>query len=98
VLPRAWRSPSRWCSPWSFSAAAAIRRLAPELALAVCWVAAIMQMASGLPPLPANVVIFGVLYTTAAYGARRTFWLRTRLIVGRRGRDRRLHRRGAAPA
>jgi signal transduction histidine kinase len=58
-----------------FSAAAAIRRLAPELALAVCWVAAIMQMASGLPPLPANVVIFGVLYTTAAYGARRTFWL-----------------------
>jgi hypothetical protein len=38
-------------------------------------VAAIMQMASGLPPLPANVVIFGVLYTTAAYGARRTFWL-----------------------
>ncbi|TGY39542.1 sensor histidine kinase [Microbacterium laevaniformans] len=57
-----------------FSAAGAIRRLAPELALAVCWVAAIMQMASGLPPLPANVVIFGVLYTAAAYGARRTFW------------------------
>lgn len=31
-------------------------------------------MASGLPP-PRTSVIFGVLYTTAAYGARRTFWL-----------------------
>lgn len=54
--------------------AAAIRRLSPELALIVCWVAAILQMASGLPPLPANIAIFGVLYTTAAYGSRRTFW------------------------
>ncbi|KXC07364.1 sensor histidine kinase [Microbacterium hominis] len=57
-----------------FSGAAAVRRLAPELALAVCWAAAVLQMATGLPPLPANIAIFGVLYTTAAYGARRTFW------------------------
>jgi len=57
-----------------FSGAAAIRRLSPELALIVCWAAAVVQMLGGLPPLPANVAIFGVLYTTAAYGARRTFW------------------------
>lgn len=57
-----------------FSAAGAIRRLAPELALVVCWAAAVVQMVSGLPPLPANIVIFGVLYATAAYGSRRAFW------------------------
>ncbi len=58
-----------------YAAAGAIRRLSPELALVVCWTAALLQMAMGLPPLPGNVAIFGVLYTTAAYGARRTFWL-----------------------
>lgn len=57
-----------------YAAAAAIRRLSPELALIVCWVAAILQMVAGLPPMPGNIAIFGVLYTTAAYGSRRTFW------------------------
>lgn len=53
----------------------ALRRVAPGLALAVAWVAALAQMAAGLPPLPGNVLIFGVLYTTAAYGTQLVFWL-----------------------
>lgn len=59
----------------AFSGALALRRLSPGLALAICWVAAIVQMSAGLPPLPANLAIFGVLYTTAAYGTRRLFWI-----------------------
>lgn len=58
-----------------FCAAFGLRRVAPGLALAVAWAAAITQMAAGLPPVPGNVAIFGVLYTTAAYGTRLVFWL-----------------------
>lgn len=57
-----------------FSLALALRRRSPALALAISWAAAIAQMATGLPPLPANLAIFAVLYTTAAYGTRRVFW------------------------
>ncbi len=57
-----------------FSAALVVRRLSPPIALAVAWVAAIAQMAVGLPPLPANIAIFGILYVTAAYGSRRLYW------------------------
>ncbi|ALJ18965.1 sensor histidine kinase [Microbacterium sp. No. 7] len=56
-------------------AAFALRRKAPGLALGVAWVSAIAQMAAGLPPLPGNIAIFGVLYATAAYGTRLVFWL-----------------------
>lgn len=52
------------------SAALALRRTSPALALAVAWVGALLQMALGLPPLPVDVAIFGVLYATAAYGTR----------------------------
>ncbi|MDJ1115504.1 sensor histidine kinase [Microbacterium dauci] len=58
-----------------FSGALAIRRLSPPLALGIAWVAAIIQMALGFPPLFANVAILGVLYVTAAYGSRLVFWL-----------------------
>jgi len=58
-----------------FSAALAVRRLSPTLALGGAWVAALVQMAVGLPPLPANIAIFGVLYVTAAYGTRRLYWV-----------------------
>lgn len=58
-----------------FAGALALRRLAPGLALGIAWVAALAQMGSGLPPLPANVAIFGILYTCAAYGTRRVYWL-----------------------
>ncbi|MGV9194650.1 sensor histidine kinase [Microbacterium sp. MC2] len=57
-----------------FSAALAVRRLSPTIALAAAWVGAIVQMAVGLPPLPANIAIFGILYVTAAYGSRRLYW------------------------
>ena len=57
-----------------FSVALALRRRSPPLALAICWGGALLQMSFGLPPMPANVAIFAVLYTTAAYGTRRLFW------------------------
>lgn len=63
------------CLTAVFCAALALRRVAPGLALAVSWAAAIAQMAVGMAPLPGNVAIFGVLYTTAAYGSRVVFWL-----------------------
>ena len=57
-----------------FAAALAVRRLAPWLALAVAWFAALVQMAFALPPLPANIAIFGILYACAAYGSRLVYW------------------------
>jgi len=55
--------------------ALAVRRLAPGLALAIAWVAAIVQMASALEPMGADVAILAVLYVTAAYGTRVEYWL-----------------------
>lgn len=50
------------------------RRYSPAIALAVAWVGAITQILLVLPPLPCNLAIFAVLYTTAAYGTRVVFW------------------------
>lgn len=58
-----------------FSVALGIRRWSPPLALTLAWVLALVQMSFGLPPLPANVAIFGILYVTAAYGTRTLFWV-----------------------
>lgn len=58
----------------AFAIALAVRRLTPPIALIIAWVAALVQMAAGLPPLPANIAIFGILYVTAAYGGRRLYW------------------------
>ncbi|MBD7958242.1 sensor histidine kinase [Microbacterium sp. Sa4CUA7] len=58
----------------AMSAALAVRRLSPGLALGVAWVGAIVQMAFGRDPSPTDVVVFAVLYTAAAYGTRRVFW------------------------
>ncbi len=57
-----------------FTAALAVRRWSPVLALAVCWIAAIVQMLWAMPPRPADVAVFAVLYATAAYGSRPVFW------------------------
>jgi signal transduction histidine kinase len=57
-----------------FSAALAIRRLSPGLALAAAWLAAVFQMGLGRPPSFSDIAIFGVLYVTAAYGSRRVYW------------------------
>lgn len=58
-----------------FGAAVALRRLSPPLALTLAWVGAILQMLAQLPPLPVDIAIFAVLYTCAAYGTNRIFWL-----------------------
>ncbi|MDD7963205.1 sensor histidine kinase [Microbacterium thalli] len=58
-----------------FSAALALRRISPPLALALAWVGAVLQMLAQLPPLPVDIAIFAVLYTCAAYGTNRVFWL-----------------------
>lgn len=58
-----------------FSAAVALRRISPPLALALAWVGAVLQMLAQLPPLPVDIAIFAVLYTCAAYGTNRVFWL-----------------------
>ncbi|WP_267424651.1 MULTISPECIES: sensor histidine kinase [unclassified Curtobacterium] len=53
------------------TAALALRRLSPGLALSVAWVTAIAQMVTGQQPDPSNILIAGVMYTTSAYGSRR---------------------------
>lgn len=58
-----------------FTAALAMRRWSPAIALGLAWLAAIVQMATLNPPRPSDVAIFAVLYATAAYGARWVYWL-----------------------
>ncbi|MHC2998632.1 sensor histidine kinase [Microbacterium sp. HJ5] len=57
------------------SAALAVRRLSPALALALAWGGAVVQMSFGRPPSPVDLAIFAVLYATAAYGTQLVFWL-----------------------
>lgn len=52
----------------------AFRRLQPGLALLLAWVGACVQMAFLRDPSPTDVVVFVVLYVSAAYGTRRVFW------------------------
>jgi signal transduction histidine kinase len=57
------------------TAALAVRRWSPGLALAIAWFGAIMQMLAGMNPRFSDIAIFAVLYVTAAYGTRLVFWL-----------------------
>lgn len=57
-----------------FSGALALRRLSPPLALGIAWIGALVQMGLGRPPSFSDVAIFGVLYTSAAYGSRIVYW------------------------
>ncbi|WP_193598010.1 sensor histidine kinase [Microbacterium sp. YJN-G] len=57
---------------WS---AAAIARLSPPIALAIAWAGAVVQMAGGMLPSPANVAIFVVLFASAAWGSTRLLWI-----------------------
>ncbi|MGO3886794.1 MAG: sensor histidine kinase, partial [Mycetocola sp.] len=52
-----------------------MRRLSPVLSLTVAWAGVLVQLLGGLPPLPSNMAIFGVLYATALYGSRRVRWV-----------------------
>ncbi|WEO79095.1 histidine kinase [Cryobacterium sp. SO2] len=56
------------------TAALAVRRLSPALALTVAWVTALIQMLGGLPVLGTDVAILAVLYATAAYADRFVRW------------------------
>jgi signal transduction histidine kinase len=64
------------------SGALALRRMAPALALGIAWVGAALQMATGQTPYLVDLAIFGVLYATAAYGSRRTFWAGLASAIG----------------
>lgn len=55
-----------------FAAAVALRRKAPPVALALAWVAAILQMVSGSSPGFADIAVLAVLFAAAAYGDRLT--------------------------
>ncbi|MEV5070988.1 sensor histidine kinase [Microbacterium sp. LMI12-1-1.1] len=57
-----------------FSAALAVRRLSPALALGLAWLGAAAQIGLGRPPSFSDVAIFAVLYATAAYGVRPVYW------------------------
>jgi signal transduction histidine kinase len=57
-----------------FSAALALRRASPALALGIAWAGALLQIGLGRPPGFADLAIFGVLYATAAYGSRAVYW------------------------
>jgi signal transduction histidine kinase len=57
-----------------FSAALAVRRLSPALALAVAWLAAITQMLAGMQIIMSDVAILAVLYATAAYAEKAVRW------------------------
>ena len=57
-----------------FSAALALRRLSPALALGVAWAGALLQVGLGRPPSFSDVAIFAVLYAVAAYGSRVAYW------------------------
>ncbi|MFB8388226.1 sensor histidine kinase [Microbacterium sp. NPDC055910] len=58
-----------------FTVAAALSRLAPGLALAIAWLAAVIQMALGRPPTFADLAVFVVLFAAAAYGSNRVYWI-----------------------
>lgn len=58
-----------------FGGAVAVRRLSPPLALGLAWAGAIVQMSFGRSPGAADLAVFAVLYTAAAYGSRRVFWV-----------------------
>ena len=62
--------------------AAAISRLSPPIALILAWTGALLQMGGGLPPLPIDVAIFGVLFATSAWGTKRMLWLGGASAVG----------------
>ncbi|HEX5860177.1 MAG TPA: histidine kinase [Microbacterium sp.] len=59
----------------AMTAAVAVRRWSPGVALAIAWFGAIVQMLAGMNPRFSDIAIFAVLYVTAAYGTRVVFWL-----------------------
>jgi signal transduction histidine kinase len=54
----------------AFAVAVALRRMAPAVALAIAWLAAVLQMTTGNNILVSDIAVLIVLYATAAYGDR----------------------------
>ncbi|PXA68821.1 sensor histidine kinase [Cryobacterium arcticum] len=57
-----------------FTAALAVRRLSPGLALTIAWITALSQMLAGLSVLGSDLAVLAVLYVTAAYADRIVRW------------------------
>lgn len=53
-----------------FAVAVALRRMSPAVALALAWLAAVLQMTTGNSILVSDLGVLIVLYATAAYGDR----------------------------
>jgi signal transduction histidine kinase len=58
-----------------FTVAVALRRLSPAVALALAWLAAVIQMTTGNSILASDLGVLLVLYATAAYGDRVVRWV-----------------------
>ncbi|WP_029947092.1 sensor histidine kinase [Leifsonia aquatica] len=58
-----------------FTVAVALRRLSPPVALALAWLAAVIQMTTGNSILASDLGVLLVLYATAAYGDRVVRWV-----------------------
>lgn len=82
VTGEPWRAAAVVITCILFGGALAVRRLSPALALAIAWVAAIVQMALGGSPGFMDLAIFAVLYATAAYGSVLVFWLGFSSAIG----------------
>jgi signal transduction histidine kinase len=68
---RGMETPLAYLTVVGMTAALALRRLAPGLALATAWVFAVFQMVTGQQPDLSDLFIAGVVYTTSRYGSRR---------------------------
>ncbi len=64
-------TPLAYLTVVGMTAALALRRVAPGLALATAWVFAVFQMVTGQQPDLSNLFIAGVVYTSSRYGSRR---------------------------
>jgi signal transduction histidine kinase len=64
------------------TAALALRRVSPGLALAVAWVAVFVQLTSGMAPVPSNLAIVAVLYATGCYGETWVRWAGLASAIG----------------
>ncbi|MDP4332889.1 histidine kinase [Curtobacterium sp. A7_M15] len=71
VTARGMDSPFAFLTVLGMTAALALRRLSPGLALGVAWVFAVLEMVTQQMPDLSNAFIAGVVYSTSRYGSRR---------------------------
>ncbi|AYF96857.1 sensor histidine kinase [Protaetiibacter intestinalis] len=61
--------------PTGLAGALALRRKSPGLALGLAWTIATLQMVAGIDPGVADVAVFPIVYSAAAYGSSLVRWL-----------------------